>query len=104
MDPGCRVSQPHPVSAFDKYRGLVAQGGDFDIPAMVTLGTAYTPAAAPDWTITGEYQRIFYSNIDAIANSSVTPVGPLGAAAASALAGTMWTFCASPPSGVHPSN
>ncbi|GAW33895.1 47 kDa outer membrane protein precursor [Roseovarius sp. A-2] len=68
------------MSSFDKYRGLFAEGGDFDIPAMVTLGAAYTPAAAPDWTITGEYQRIFYSNINAIANSSVTPGGPLGSA------------------------
>jgi len=92
------------MSAFDKYRGLFAQGGDFDIPAMVTLGAAFTPDAAPDWTITGEYQRMFYGSIDAIANSSVTPGGPLGSAGASALAGTMSTSCASPPSGVNPGN
>jgi len=67
------------MSSFSKYRGLFAGGGDFDIPAMLTLGVAYTPRAAPDWTITGEFQRIHYGDIDAIANTSAPPGGPLGA-------------------------
>ncbi|MDZ7709751.1 MAG: hypothetical protein U5K36_06450 [Roseovarius sp.] len=67
------------MSSFSKYRGLFAGGGDFDVPAMLTLGAAFTPNAAPDWTITGEYQRIFYGDINAIANTSAPPGGPLGA-------------------------
>lgn len=67
------------MSRFDKYSGLFADGGDFDIPAMLTLGAAYTPPALPDWTFTGEYQRIFYGEIESIANPSAPPGGPLGA-------------------------
>jgi long-chain fatty acid transport protein len=48
------------MSSFDKYRGLFAGGGDFDVPGMLTLGAAYTPAHLPKLTITGEYQRIYY--------------------------------------------
>lgn len=67
------------MSRFDKYEGLFADGGDFDIPAMLTLGAAYTPAALPQWTFTGEYQRIFYGEIESIANPSAPPARPLGA-------------------------
>ena len=68
------------MSEFSRYKGLFADGGEFDIPAMLTLGAAYTPRAAPDWTITAEYQRIFYGGVDAIANTSAPPGGPLGGA------------------------
>jgi long-chain fatty acid transport protein len=67
------------MSSFSKYSGLFAGGGDFDVPAMLTLGAAYTPRAAPDWTITGEFQRIHYGDVNAIANTSAPPGGPLGA-------------------------
>jgi len=67
------------MSSFDKYSGLFAEGGDFDVPAMLTLGAAYTPARLPKLTITGEYQRIYYGSVNAIANTSAPPQGPLGA-------------------------
>lgn len=67
------------MSSFSKYRGLFAGGGDFDVPAMLTLGAAYTPASAPRWTVTGEYQRIYFGEVNAIGNSSAPPGGPLGA-------------------------
>lgn len=67
------------MSAFSRYRGLFAGGGQFDIPAMLTLGAAYSPAALPGWTFTGEFQRIFYGGVDSIANPSAPPSGPLGA-------------------------
>ncbi len=66
------------MSKFSRYKGLFAEG-EFDVPAMLTLGAAYTPASAPQWTITGEYQRIFYGNVKSIANPSAPPNGPLGA-------------------------
>ncbi|WP_417727259.1 OmpP1/FadL family transporter [Roseovarius sp.] len=66
------------MSRFSKYRGLFAGGGEFDVPAMLTLGAAYTPASAPRWTVTGEVQRIFYGNVTSIANPSAPPGGPLG--------------------------
>jgi long-chain fatty acid transport protein len=68
------------MSKFSKYNGLFADDGDFDIPATLLLGAAYTPARAPQFTFTGEYQRIWYSNIPAIGNPSAPPQGPLGSA------------------------
>ena len=69
------------MSRFDKYAGLFAGGGDFDIPATASLGIAYTPKANPGLTVTAEVQRIFYGDVPAIANSSAPPGGPLGTAA-----------------------
>ncbi|SMX35168.1 OmpP1/FadL family transporter [Actibacterium lipolyticum] len=60
------------MEPFNKYSGLFAEQGDFDIPAVATLGAAYTPAKDDRLTITAEYQRIFYSDVAAIANSNAT--------------------------------
>ncbi|MCB1333203.1 MAG: outer membrane protein transport protein [Roseivivax sp.] len=67
------------MEKFDKYAGLFAEGGDFDIPAVATLGVAISPQSMSKWTFTGEVQRIFYSDIPAIANPNAPPQGPLGA-------------------------
>ena len=67
------------MSKFSKYDGLFADDGDFDIPATLLIGAAYTPSRAPQFTFTGEYQRIWYAEIPAIGNSSAPPTGPLGA-------------------------
>lgn len=67
------------MSKFDRYAGLYAEQGDFDIPATATIGAAYTPAANPAWTLTAEYQRIFYGDIPSIANSNAILATPLGA-------------------------
>ncbi|ARE39427.1 putative facilitator of salicylate uptake [Rhodovulum sp. P5] len=60
------------MEKFNKYSGLFAEQGDFDIPAVATLGAAYTLPSNPDVTLTAEYQRIFYSDINSISNSNVT--------------------------------
>lgn len=67
------------MEAFDKYAGLFAQQGDFDVPAVATLGAAFRPASNPDLTLSAEYQRIFYGDVKAIANTSVS-AAPFGAA------------------------
>lgn len=64
------------MSEFEKYSGLFADGGDFDIPASVTAGLAYD--ANPNLTLMLDYQHIFYSDIGALANAG--NAGPLGAA------------------------
>lgn len=61
------------MEAFDKYAGLFAEQGDFDVPAVATLGAAYRPPSNPGLTLTAEYQRIFYGDVKAISNSSLTP-------------------------------
>ncbi|KTG15929.1 MULTISPECIES: outer membrane protein transport protein [unclassified Guyparkeria] len=53
---------------FDKYSGLFAEGGDFDIPATWTLGIAAD--VHEDVTVTFDYQRINYDGVKAISNPS----------------------------------
>ncbi|MHC0052830.1 OmpP1/FadL family transporter [Actibacterium sp. D379-3] len=67
------------MEEFDKYSGLFAEQGGFDIPAVATLGAAYTPPTNTRLTLTAEYQRIFYGDIPALANSGAVLATPLGA-------------------------
>ena len=57
------------MSQFDKYSGLFAEQGDFDIPSFVNEGIAIKPH--PDWAILVEHQRIFYEDVAALSNSHV---------------------------------
>jgi long-chain fatty acid transport protein len=62
------------MSDFDDYAGLFADGGSFDIPAMLNLGVAYQPR--PELTLAFDYQHIFYDEISAIANSNDKDLTP----------------------------
>jgi len=65
---------------FDKYRGLFADGGRFDIPENFGLGVRYAPTA--DWSVGADVQRILYSQVAAVGDS-IAPLlqgTPLGAA------------------------
>jgi long-chain fatty acid transport protein len=53
---------------FDKYKGLFAESGGFDIPSSWSLGVAFKPT--PAWLIALDYQRINYSDVDAVHNRS----------------------------------
>ena len=54
------------MGKFDKYRGLFAEQGDFDIPSNFGVGLAWK--ATNELTIAGDYQRILYSQVAAIGN------------------------------------
>ena len=56
------------MSKFSEYGGLFADGGAFDIPAMFELGVAYKPLT--NLTLAFDYQRIFYGDVQPIANSN----------------------------------
>lgn len=56
------------MSKFDNYSGLLAEQGDFDIPATWDLGFAYK--FTPEWTFSFDWQRIEYSDVAAIGNAS----------------------------------
>ena len=73
---GASYSSKVNMSQFDKYKGLFAGGGDFDIPSNYSVGLAFSPNA--DWTIALDYGRINYSGVAAVGNQSL-PVAPLGA-------------------------
>lgn len=64
------------MSAFDKYKGLFAGAGDFDIPSHYSLGIAFTPT--PALTVAIDVGRINYSDVAAVSNPSAAPA-PLGA-------------------------
>jgi long-chain fatty acid transport protein len=56
---GAAYSTKIDMQEFDKYRGLFAEQGDFDIPENYSVGVALK--ASPKLTIAGDYQRINYS-------------------------------------------
>lgn len=56
------------MSKFDKYKGLFAESGDFDIPATYGLGIAVK--TTPALTMAADIQRIEYSNINSVGNLS----------------------------------
>ncbi len=56
------------MDEFDKYKGLFAEQGDFDIPSTWSLGIAVQ--ATPEVKLVLDYQRINYSDIKAINNPS----------------------------------
>jgi long-chain fatty acid transport protein len=53
---------------FDKYKGLFAESGGFDIPSSWSLGVAFKPT--PAWLIALDYVRIEYSDVDSVHNRS----------------------------------
>jgi long-chain fatty acid transport protein len=55
------------MSKFDKYKGLFADGGDFDIPESYGVGIALK--ATPALTVAADVQRINYSDVDSVGNS-----------------------------------
>ncbi len=65
---------------FDKYRGLFAGGGGFDIPANYGAGLAWQ--VAPAWNIAADVQTIRYSQVHSVGHSAAKLFAgvPLGAA------------------------
>lgn len=54
------------MSEFDKYAGLFAEAGGFDIPASVGAGVAYRATEAVTFAV--DFQRIHYSDVQAVGN------------------------------------
>lgn len=65
------------MGRFEKYKGLFADGGKFDIPSHYSVGLAFQPV--PAWTLAFDIARINYSDVAAINNPSSSQA-PLGAA------------------------
>lgn len=64
---------------FDKYAGLFAEQGDFDIPENFNIGISWQ--ATPTVRLAVDYQRINYSDVASVANPSTNLFipAPLGA-------------------------
>ena len=65
---------------FDKYKGLFADGGGFDVPENYGLGLAFE--LSPDTTLAADVQTIRYSKVHSVGNSVASLFGgsPLGSA------------------------
>jgi long-chain fatty acid transport protein len=67
------------MGKFDDYSDLFAGGGEFDMPAVGTIGLAFRPN--DKLTLAFDVQQIWYGDIDAIANKNELPMKcDLGAA------------------------
>lgn len=64
------------MSRFERYAGLFAEQGDFDIPATFGLGVAWK--GSPNLTILFDYMYIDYSDVAAVGNASNFSGGSLG--------------------------
>ncbi|MBK9136624.1 MAG: outer membrane protein transport protein [Betaproteobacteria bacterium] len=64
------------MGRFEKYKGLFAGQGDFDIPSHYGAGIAFS--ATPTLTVTLDAMRINYSDVPAVSNPS-SNAAPLGA-------------------------
>ena len=69
------------MSKFDKYAGLFADKGSFDIPASENIGFAYKPIEPV--IVALDYQRIHYSDVVSVGNHLLPGLmtQPLGSAA-----------------------
>ncbi len=66
---GASYSPKTNMSKFDKYAGLFAERGDFDIPANFSMGFAID--VSPSVKVAVDYQKVEYSGVKAIANASL---------------------------------
>ncbi len=62
------------MTRFNKYDGLLAEHGDFDIPPTYTIGAAVQ--VLPTVLFTVDVQRILYGDIDSLSNDNDFPVSP----------------------------
>jgi long-chain fatty acid transport protein len=78
---GATWSSKIKASKFDKYKGLFADAGSFDIPENYGIGISYK--ATPALTLAADAQEIKYGSVRSVANplANLTVLGqPLGSA------------------------
>jgi long-chain fatty acid transport protein len=74
------------MGEFDKYKGLFAENGGFDIPSHWSVGLTWQPHGP--WMLTAEYQRINYSDVKAVNNPSALALGCMAGARDQCLGGS----------------
>jgi long-chain fatty acid transport protein len=83
---GAAYSSKLYMSKFDKYRGLFADQGDFDLPENFNIGVALK--ATPQLTVAADYQRINYSGVKSVGNPSSSLAGCAGGNLSNCLGGS----------------
>lgn len=74
------------MGEFDKYQGLFAEQGAFDIPSNWSAGIAWKPDAK--WVIAADYERINYSDSASVSNASTNILNCFGGQASACLGGS----------------
>lgn len=64
---GANYSSKINADRFQKYQGLFARGGDFDVPENYGVGFSYQ--FSPQWAVTADAQRINYSDVGSVGNN-----------------------------------
>ncbi len=62
------------MARYDGYRGLLPEGANVDLPAILSAGVAFR--ALPELTLLADLQYVFYSDVPALANPFVNPLIP----------------------------
>ena len=58
------------MQKFDKYKGLFAEQGGFDMPENYSVGIAFK--ATPKLTVLADYRRINYNDVPSVGNPSAS--------------------------------
>lgn len=83
---GAAYSTKVKMTKFDKYKGLFAQEGDFDMPENYSAGVA--AKLSPKTTVALDYQRINYSDVKSVGNPSSLLVACFAGNTANCLGGS----------------
>jgi long-chain fatty acid transport protein len=76
---GVAGNAPIRMSNFDKYRGLLAEQGDFDVPGTIQAGVAVDLMG--NLTLMADYRRIWFGSVASVGNPSTNLLlgAPFGA-------------------------
>jgi long-chain fatty acid transport protein len=83
---GAAYSTKVAMSKFDKYKGLFAEGGGFDMPENYNVGLSFK--VSPMVTVAADYQRINYSGVKSVGNPSSLLLNCAGGDASACLGGS----------------
>ena len=73
------------MDEFDKYKGLYAEQGGFDIPSNLLVGAAWRPDGK--WQLAVDWERIRYSDARSVSNPSALLLNCAGGDASSCMGG-----------------
>ena len=62
------------MQRYKKYAGLLPEGGNFDLPAVLSFAVAYD--LDDDFTVAADIQDVFYADVPVLANGFVNPLIP----------------------------
>lgn len=82
---GAAYASKMSMSKFDKYAGLFAEQGDFDIPSNYNVGIAIQ--ATPQLKLALDYQRINYTDVKSVSNPQNNLLACMGGDTNSCLGG-----------------